>query len=464
MVWVTLAMMKGVEQMLLNVEFEDIHFLRATALQPDTDVELTVMIHYGNGSFEVSEGSTSIVTGVVREVNDVDAVLTELPPLESSSQPMLNKEDFYKELLLHGYEYQEAFQSVRQVRSDGIYAQIQWQRNWVTFLDGVLQTTLLTKDTRSLMLPTRIRKIRIFPKDHDARSIMLPDQHKGFEVQINNELDIVQAGAVEICGMVTSTVARRKAAGELILESYKFVPHNPTPLWTQREAFRFCIQLLVENHPTLTNVKVVNIIMSSSDGNLSSVLQELFDEIPSITHSMTVLTDQEEVDQNKHTNSHVIIFSHPLDTALLETSHQSLVNQGFVIVNQPLTENVDWLPALGFNLIARIPTETDTIFLLRRKEINQIGLVINISKSNDFDWLPKVQNAMKTQSILLVAQNDQCSGIIGLVNCIRREPDIKHVSCVFIDDDTAPPFEVTNRFYADQLSLHLAFNVYRHVR
>lgn len=468
-------MMKGTEKLLLNVEFEDIQFLRATTLQPDTDVELTIMIHYGNGSFEVSEGITSIVTGVIRVVTDIDAVLTELPPLDNSSYPMLNKEDFYKELRLRGYEYNGEFKSVSEARSDGLYGRIQWNGNWVSFMDCILQSAIFSKDTRSLMVPTRAQKIRIFPKEHFSRRILLQGEHQGFDVYMHPELDIIQAGGVEIIGMITNGISRRKDAGEVVLETYKFVPHSPALLLTRREAYRFCVQLVVENNPTVTNFKVLEIKSSVSDEYVVTVLQEVIDEIPLITNTMTLLTDQEVelpnvavVNNNGtlHTNVHILVLSDAqLDTLLIETSQNTLVNQGFVIVTQPLKQNEDWLSAPGLNIIARIPTETMNIYLLRRKPSSPtIRHVIDISESNEFDWIEKVQIAVKTQSILLVAQHNQFSGILGLVNCIRREAEMQDVSCVFIDDETAPPFDLTHPLYANQLSLNLAINVYRDVR
>lgn len=471
LVWVTFAMMKGSEYELMNVEFEDIQFLRATALQADMDVELTVMIHYGKGSFEVSEGSTSIVTGFVREVEHKDATLTELPPLDNSTYPMLNRQDFYKELRLRGYQYKDEFQSVSEARSDGLYGKIHWNRNWVSFMDCILQTMILSKDTRSLMLPTRIQKIRIFPMEHIKRGNIQRNETHDIEVYMNTELNIVQAGGVEIIGMVTNAVSRRKAAGELILESYRFVPHNPPPLCNHLDALRICLQLLVENNPSLSSFKVLEVQSKERSDQLVTTLDQLFGEIPVITSKMTLLTDQNvdlpnvSIENNAlsgHTKCHLIVLS---DFSLIESCGESLVDEGFLIVRHPL--GYKQTEGIRFNLIANISTEAENIVLLRQKpSINENERrVIDISNSkNTFAWLDEVKDSVKVQPLLLVAQHDRFSGIIGLVNCIRREPETKDVACIFIDDDNAPPFDLNNPFYANQLSLHLAVNVYRQVR
>ena len=55
-VWETFSLMyHGPSFMDVPVEFEDIKFLRATNVTSKNSIELTVMIHYGTGNFEVSQ-------------------------------------------------------------------------------------------------------------------------------------------------------------------------------------------------------------------------------------------------------------------------------------------------------------------------------------------------------------------------------------------------------------------------
>lgn len=474
MVWKTFAMMKRSEQQMFNVEFEDVQFLRATALQQDTEVELTVMIHYGNGTFEVSEGTTSIMTGVVREVEVKNAVLTELSPMENSVYPMLNQDDFYKEMRLRGYHYKGDFQSVIKVRSDGVDSRIRWNQNWVSFMDCILQTMIISKESRSLILPTRIQKVRIFPQEHLKKSIELRSRNEDFEVYFNEKLNIVQAGGVEIVGLVTNAVSRRKAVGKLVLESYKFIEYNISTVLSQHEAYRICVQLLIENNPSQNNFKVLEVQSSSTAELAVTFLDVIFSEIPLVTAKVNLLTDRqvelpnvtvENTSISTHTNCHLIILSDaPLEYSLLDSCQDSLSDQGFVIIRKPNGIQSKDLSILGLNIIAKIPTETETVYLLRKRQTTlNDRLVVDITNSKDFDWIDKIKESTKSTSLLLVSQNNTFSGIIGLVNCMKREPNFQDVSCVFIDDNIAPKFDLTDRLYADQLALNLAINVYRHV-
>jgi fatty acid synthase len=51
-------------------------------------------------------------------------------------------------------------------------------------------------------------------------------------------------------------------------------------------------------------------------------------------------------------------------------------------------------------------------------------VVIHVSVQN-YDWLPQLQAVIDSGSkrrIILVAQNEPLNGILGLVNCIHKEP------------------------------------------
>lgn len=152
--WETLAMMKGPIFFDMNVEFEDIRFLRATALAKNQTVELNIMVHTGTGQFEITENSTAIATGKITEIPKM-ASLRALPPLPASEFPIMQERDFYKELRLRGYHYSGAFRSVIEARGDGLYGKVRWDLNWVGFMDCLLQINILSKDSRSLLLPTR---------------------------------------------------------------------------------------------------------------------------------------------------------------------------------------------------------------------------------------------------------------------------------------------------------------------
>lgn len=78
----------------------------------------------------------------------------------------MNMKDIYKELKLRGYQYTGEFRGLRSASITGKNGHIAWTNNWVTFMDNMLQVLILGQNTKSLFVPTRIRKVVIDPRSH----------------------------------------------------------------------------------------------------------------------------------------------------------------------------------------------------------------------------------------------------------------------------------------------------------
>ena len=61
----------------------------------------------------------------------------------------------------------------------GTEGKLLWNGNWVSFLDTILQMSVLHHPGRSLRLPTRIKALRINPFEHDAFVEKAKDEKHG---------------------------------------------------------------------------------------------------------------------------------------------------------------------------------------------------------------------------------------------------------------------------------------------
>ena len=52
------------------------------------------------------------------------------------------------------------------IPSSGVSGKLQWQGNWISFMDTMLQFSILGQSTRELYLPTRLQRAIINPKKH----------------------------------------------------------------------------------------------------------------------------------------------------------------------------------------------------------------------------------------------------------------------------------------------------------
>ena len=63
--------------------------------------------------------------------------------------------------------------------SPGNTGQLLWKDNWVTFMDTMLQMSILAPGQRNLRLPTRITAIYIHPATHQQKLYTLQDGTQG---------------------------------------------------------------------------------------------------------------------------------------------------------------------------------------------------------------------------------------------------------------------------------------------
>lgn len=477
LIWETMAIINGPVFFDFDVEFEDIRFLRATSMAKGEEIDLIITILRGTGQFSVTDGSTAVVTGVITEIHKT-LPLTTVSTTSDSDYPMLQSEDFYKELRLRGYHYEGAFKGVKEVRGDGLYAKVKWENNWISFLDSLLQVQILLKDSRSLALPTRIQKLRINSRDHMKMASRLDVENSFFEVHLCKTLGILVCGGVEMSGIHTSTVNRRKFPGNLVLENYKFISHFPSPMLCKSDAVRACVQLALENNPML-KIKAVE-VDTSCQTPIIDEFQNALDVLPLITADLMLLTPQ-DIDLGKihvengqlktQTNCYFVIVRNGLSNLkeIVEISLPSLRDDGYLVSRE--TQSLDLIlntPSPipnGLQRLAVFRCDEETLVMYRKikKRIQEIPKVLFVN-SNDFTWLDELRASIKEVPVILVAQNDKLSGVMGLVNCIRKESLENSLSCVFIDDVTAPPFDMQHPFYSNQMNLGLAMNVYRNVK
>ncbi|KAL5275973.1 hypothetical protein ACFFRR_001663 [Megaselia abdita] len=473
-VWETFSLMyHGPSIVDVPLEFEDIRFLRATHLTKDNTIELVVMIQYGTGHFEITEAGSLVCTGFVREIENPQPPEPIKIPAESN-YPMLTQKDFYKELKLRGYHYKGVFRAVNEARGDGLYGKIKWEYNWVTFMDAMLQIHIIGTDARTLLLPTKIRKLRIFGNLIGKMLNEIPSENKEFEVYVSHSEDRVVCGGIEIMGLQASPVGRRKPPGIPILEKYEFLPHFPSPQLSISDACRVFVQLLVENNPSMK----INVVEIDDGKHIINNFMEAVEDLPLINGDYTVITNNKDLEMDginilvdgklqSCTSCHFIIVSNILgNNQEISNMAKSLVEMGYIVSKENTNTDIKKIiKPDGFHLVTVIPTSDLEVLVLLQKERKRFyGTPVPIEVSLmdvEYSWIEKVRSSLVKGPVILFAQNEKNSGILGLVNCLRKEPDGHMVTCVFIDDPRAPPFDVKNHFYERQLSLGLGINVYR---
>ena len=116
-----------------------------------------------------------------------------------------------------------------------------------------------------------------------------------------------------------------------------------------------------------------------------------------------------------------------------------------------------------------IVAQSSKYYLLKKRaNINIVNsTVIHVDNNNLYQWVPKIRQAMSEtvnyvdNRIYLVSEgveNDN-SGIIGLVNCLKQEAGGDRLRVYFLKDSTPLRFSLTDNLFLKQISIDLVMNV-----
>ncbi|XP_001605700.1 fatty acid synthase [Nasonia vitripennis] len=493
LIWETLGMMHGEFFAELSVVFENVKFIRATNIPKDKEIELTVMIQKGTGRFEIVEGGAAVVTGHVRVTKNPAAEKIKVRIPVSREEEILSMRDVYKEMKLRGYQHHGLFRGIVSATRDGSKGQISWQSNWVAFMDNMLQIQILGMDTRGLFVPTSIKKMTIDTGEHLSH-LEFGTMDKEFPVYYSKLHEVIVSGGIEIRGLKASAIARKKPAGDPVLEEYKFVPFVDRAEVSLREISRLSTHIGFENHQGI-KVKTIEFIDETdqvpTDKLLSPWFSESLGDLPLIQADIGIVRAKHKTKDDTLPANVQLVDPKKLTadgTSLLAVGHRLLSNDraenlrlllaevkqgGFVLSRENVdgTKNVEQAAqAKGLRVILEKKSGKE-LFVLLRKQVKPRERDVVIKVDNDkFDWVDKMRETMSAEleketatntKIIFVGQGDFENGLMGLINCLKQEPGGEIVRGILIQDPKAPEFSVRNSLYAKQLEKDLAVCVLR---
>ncbi|KAL2715950.1 fatty acid synthase-like [Vespula squamosa] len=493
LVWETLGMIIDELPAEMSIVMENIQFNRATTIPKESKIEMVVMIQKGSGKFEVIEGSTIIVTGMIRFEKNLSKHKLPADVIKknfNNEEEELNEKDIYKELRLRGYQYSGLFRSLRSASASGRKGHIEWKKNWVAFMDNMLQMKIINLDSRDLYVPTGIQKLVIDTKAHQQCLQNLTTNEKYVPVQFFENIDVIAAGGVEIHKLRTSEIARKKPISDPIIEEYKFIAYRDRKETSLREILTLSMHITLENLPII-KVKTIELIEDKdhilAEKLVSPLLLNILGNLPLMEANVNVFTSRGKFDNIPEG----VIVS---ETNMIETSEtasfgvgygllsnggknslkkllQFTKDNGFILSREKKNTSLDLSVLQEFQLRIVLEKRTSEEFWILLKKTNKIAentMIINVN-SNEFSWLEKVQTILASTEghninetrILLVEEGNFESGLLGFINCLRKEPGGNIFRAVLIQDLKAPKFSLNLPLYSEQLETDLVVNVLR---
>lgn len=203
---------------------------RATIVPKSGVTNFDVYFIHGTGHFAITEGGTLTTTGKIRLNTDEStsflqqqSLLNSIKDLEGQSCLMeMKNKDIYKEFRLRGYDYGPEFQALQSIRQVGktLSAKVLF-KNWVTFVDGLIQLAVLGQSTRGLYLPVRLNSLRCDPRQLFGAE----GEARVYDAFFDGVLNIGVAPGIEYQG-IKANLAPRKINQTPVEETFEFVAHN----------------------------------------------------------------------------------------------------------------------------------------------------------------------------------------------------------------------------------------------
>ncbi|XP_039312737.1 fatty acid synthase [Solenopsis invicta] len=475
------------------IVFEDVNFIRAIMLSPNNNINLILSLQKGSNRFEIIEGDNAVVTGTVRIPNNIENEKDLSNSIEYIDEKEdMNMKDIYKELRLRGYQYTGVFRGLKSASVTGSNGHIAWTTNWVAFMDNMLQIMILGETSRSLSVPTRIRKLIIDPKYHMQQIQNGQIEEIQFPVRYYKSLDAVISGGIQIFGTVTTPIIHRQKAVNVVLEEYKFIDHHDLETMSLCDAIRMSIHIALECC-NIINIKIIEYIDDSDkitpeDLNYP-IVNDVLSDLPQIRHHTKLVTNHgrfknislsnnvstTEITKLSKDENCLMIIGYDILTKNNKKLYRQLLSllmsQGFLLTLEKSDSIYDYscLKTYGLDVILKKQVNKKTLLLLRKTQniVRKQYQIVHVN-NYEFTWIDKLKSIMNVENqtnvntrIILVAEKDFECGLLGLINCLRKELGGEVIRGVFIQDDKVPAFSLQEPLYANQLQLDLPINVIR---
>ena len=500
--WKTFAKMQGTTFDRLPVVMENIVFHRATILPKDGVVKFGLNFFDGSGKFEICEGGSLAVSGVIKVPENIEMEELLLDPIACDKKAglMLERGDVYKELRLRGYDYGGMFRGITKTDTRANAGELEWADNWVSFMDTMLQFSIMGKDLRELYLPTRIDRVTINPEKHLA---MLESKQNNMECYMYKDINVIKSGGVEMRGLRASLAPRRsgtQAAPKM--ERYTFVPNTNKRLLAESleksklNALSVATHLVIENSSGTLKVKVVEYLEDRlAEASNALYLQDVIESEPTLASDVAIVTTQKTetyqtfvgdsgvrviakdatkgpVEQNCHLAVAYDLLTVKDGSKILKSLRESIKEEAFILLEEStstydkIRRNANIFDELHLTTVMEQIVENRVFLLLRPNiDFNDREKHVVVMTEKNFKWLEDLKEALidseTGRHTYIVCQGEEFFGAIGLMNCIKNEAGGKLAKLFFIQDKGVEKFSLDHPMFAEQLKKDIIQNVYK---
>ncbi|XP_013141731.1 PREDICTED: fatty acid synthase [Papilio polytes] len=447
--WDLLAMSLGLLKKQLSVQFKDIKLYCQPMLHQQRQLRLFTTLHRGTGYFEIMDENNRVATGYIKgEVDDERPFTNEFT---SSEELDFKSEDIYDVLKKRGFDYSGEFQSIKKANKSLTEADITWNNNWVTFIDGMLQLNILARSHDSISLPTHIRKIIIDIKRQSETQV---GSDNVMTAEVFDILKYTRCGGVVIEDLKFRDLPQlTKEADLMALKVIPYFQQNVTDVSTAMLVF---LQIVSEN----LNKSSINIVELSDNDEESAFgsLIDVFKMIPTIKVQYKIIKRNHMLDERVHflTDVDVLLVTDlSKDDKLCQTLYRVLCRDNFIVNRENDAKDTFNRPSVLYRVVSAQNTTNSRLELVRWRPTTTTASTsaFTVRTASDLALLATSQATLpQRHKLLIITSYPLIDGLKELVQKWRK--DRNQIYVVMINHKIAEDQNI------DQLpNLDLAFNV-----
>ena len=230
MIWQMLAKSVGKSINECPIEFENIKVYRAAILNPQEKTTFTIQSqnddYYIKNNNHLLFSTRAKLSNQIPNIYEKTFINSEEFFKMSNKTMVLNHKEVYKEFRIRGYDYGKEFQHIKEATYNGNIVRVEFNGNWITFLDSLIQIIILTLKSRSLYLPVSIQSFKINPTifTHILEKSM---EESIFDVFFNHDTSVMSIGEVMHFRRIDIKLAKINVK-RCNIEKYQFLPYNGT--------------------------------------------------------------------------------------------------------------------------------------------------------------------------------------------------------------------------------------------
>ncbi|CAK1541491.1 unnamed protein product [Leptosia nina] len=359
-VWDTFAMYNGFEKRNVSVQFTELHFFSQPILQKRRQLRINVNWHRGTGKFEVINEEVVIITGYISLADKKETIIPR--QIQQASEPLsLKSDDVYKLLYTKDFNYSGDFKTIQSANYTITEAEVLWNKNWTTFIDGVFQLNALKRKEKVCSLPEFVRKISI---DVTRHRDITNDKVTAVPAQVSEVFDKTSCGGVVIENLRYHDLSAYKT--DISLKTMQFVPHYVADSANEVSALHTYLQIISENiyKNEVSILQVVDTKESKFDR-----LYEVLNDVSGVKMNYSEVAGTEIA--NNNLNADVIFVNHLSSNETLCKEFYSKLKPNTYIVNKEYNNEMKTRPDSLYSVACVHDTGDKIIQLIRWQPPNK---------------------------------------------------------------------------------------------